>query len=226
MQDIVKSEIYNPINNESSWINETPWRQGIIAPFANSNCTVLLHDGKVVFIDEYENVIYDPDKNNYSRQVIPVINNNSIGSAILLNNQKILIICEQSGNGLIFEPQSQNVYPVPNKKKLTKYIEKINLEDVCYKTILLNNGNVLITSNYFIFGFMRYYTPLLKAEIYNPKLNRILPSAEMNEKRFQYTATLLKSGNVLFVGGSDNYSILLWPYKDKRVAKTAELFIP
>ena len=70
------------------------------------------------------------------------------------------------------------------------------------------------------------HTPVVKAELYNPKLNRIIPSVDMNEKRFQYSATLLKNGNVLFTGGSYNYSILLWPFKDKRVAKTAEIFVP
>jgi len=230
MQDIDDSEIYNPINNNSYYVDKTYWvnksfgTRPLIQPLS-SDCPVLLQDGKVIFVGKYSNTVYDPDKNKYSRQYIPVINKNSIGSAIMLNNQKILIICEQSGNGLIFEPPSQNVYPVPNEKKLTKYIEKINLEDVCYKTVLLNNRNVLITNNYMIFD-LGIHTPVVKAELYNPKLNRIIPSVDMNEKRFQYSATLLKNGNVLFTGGSYNYSILLWPFKDKRVAKTAEIFVP
>ena len=226
MHYIEESEIYNPVNNNSYRINETRWREVLIRPFQNADCPVILPDGKFIFFGHYSNTIYDPNQNKFSRQVIPAINKNSIGSAVMLNNQKILIICEQSGNGLIFDPQSQNVFSVPNEKKITKYIDKYNLSDLCYKTILLKNGNVLITNNYFLSGFMRFYTPVVKAELYNPKLNRILPSAEMNEKRFQYSATLLKNGNVLFTGGSYNYSILLWPFKDKRVAKTAEIFVP
>ena len=231
-QDVYESEIYNPINNNTYYVNKSyciePRDKNLIEITINVlfECPVLLQDGKINFLGHYTNVIYDPANNNFSRQYIPAINKNYIGSAIMLNNQKILIIGKDLGNGLIFDPQSQNVFSVPNEKKITKYIDKYNLSDLCYKTILLKNGNVLITNNYLISGFMRFYTPVVKAELYNPKLNRILPSADMNEKRYQYTATLLKNGNVLFMGGYTHTAYLLWGYKDKKAAKTAELFIP
>ena len=73
---------------------------------------------------------------------------------------------------------------------------------------------------------MRFYTPVVKANIYYSKLNKILYVADMNEKRYQYTATLLKNGNVLYAGGYTYTCYLFLDYKDKRVAKSTEMFVP
>lgn len=176
---------------------------------------------------KYENLIFDPSSNKlFEIIVIPLGLNDPICTAIMLNNKKILIIMDSlspmgSGYSFIYDPSSNKIYKTLNNKR-TIYNLKIypkTLEP--FKSILLKNGNVLLLDDWLSNKILTGMSANSKADIYNPKLNKFFPVGRMFKKRFEYTATVLKNGNVLITGGI-NYNLT---HIDKKVAKTTELFI-
>lgn len=68
-----------------------------------------------------------------------------------------------------------------------------------YSTVLLNNGNVLITGG----NTKKEITN--KTEIFNPKTSVFYPAANMNFPKKSHSSLLLKNGNVLVLGGMNYY---------------------
>jgi WD40 repeat protein len=68
---------------------------------------------------------------------------------------------------------------------------------------LLQNGQVLIAG-----GDSARGTFQRTAEIYDPELDAFIPMGELNTGRGAHSASLLKDGKVLFVGGTSNESVL------------------
>ncbi len=83
---------------------------------------------------------------------------------------------------------------------------------------LLSDGRVLVAGG----GTSRpedgsFGGPVASAELYNPRTGTWSPTGAMNAPHFQHTATLLRNGNVLVVGGSSGAAY---------ASATAELYDP
>ena len=99
--------------------------------------------------------------------------------AVLLQDGRVLILGgTQDANAEIYTPQT----------KKFKLIEKYGDKNGSTLT-LLNNGQVLLT------GLAEH------AELFDPKTEKFIPTGKMNYPRYKHTATLLKDGRVLIVGG-------------------------
>ncbi len=65
-----------------------------------------------------------------------------------------------------------------------------------FATVVLKDGRALLTG-----GFTAFDTPQSSAELYNPKTGTWTSAGGMSSARSGHTATLLKNGDVLVVGG-------------------------
>lgn len=220
-------EIYDSIKNNSYLVNN---KGKTLTPFSWKESPLLLQNGKAIFIHKYSNLIYNPIKNKFTKQVIPAINNNYIGSAITLNNKKVLVVPE-FGYSYIFDPYTNKVYQTLNERR--RWGRSFGPETGgIFKTFLLNNGKVLIINNCWINAYFFSYTPA-KADLYDPDTDNFIPLGKMNRGRYEYTATLLKNGTVLITGGikvgglhPDFGSATAKSHIEYSVSKTAEIFIP
>jgi len=105
----------------------------------------------------------------------------------------------------------QQTDPAVTDEKVTK-IQDMLTDRAVHTATLLPNGNVLIAG-----GFNSRGVPLSSAEIYDPTLNRFLPTGSMNSPRQSHTAILLPNGKVFIAGGYGN---------DNEYLGSAELYDP
>jgi hypothetical protein len=117
------------------------------------------------------------------------------GPVARLVDGRVLVLDGASGRAELYDPKSGKFSPTGP-----------TLTDSPGSTAtLLHDGRVLVT------GFSMkvnvadgyYYEPLSAAEIYDPSTGSFSATGSMTIARFGATATLLRDGRVLFVGGSD-----------------------
>jgi hypothetical protein len=76
-----------------------------------------------------------------------------------------------------------------------------------HRTILLNDGTVLVTGGFLVDAIPLYHTPrftyLASAELFSPASGSFTPTGEMAGPRAYHTTTMLKDGTVLVTGGDD-----------------------
>jgi WD40 repeat protein len=91
---------------------------------------------------------------------------------------------------------------------------------------LLADGRVLIAGGLSFANSPRngpYYSPLFKAELYDPAAGTFSPTGDMTDSRYCHAATLLTNGRVLITGGYDT-SFRVPPVNNP--VATAEIFDP
>lgn len=213
--NLTNAEIFDPTTKKSNLIKSK-------SALLDSPYSVLLPDGNVFFavnlfkdkkfIKENQNIVaemYDIKKNKFN--IIKGTNDCNHTGSILLQNKQVLIICSSHDPGKVYA----KIYnPLTNKfinkdfmdAKHTRWLDK-------YTLTLLNNGKVLITGGeYQTWGM----TPTKNARIYIPSTGEFLSVSPMHKYRFYHTATLLKDGKVLIVGGTNsNFE----PYKRNEIYK-------
>jgi N-acetylneuraminic acid mutarotase len=131
-------------------------------------------------------------------------------TATLLRNGKVLVVGGRASKGITNTAELYD--PVTGTWTLTG---SLNLSRVLFTATLLQNGKVLVTggstsnapSNFGVTD---------SAEVYDPDSGTWTPIANLNSTRLWHTATLLRNGKVLVVGGWDGSSIL----------ESAELYDP
>lgn len=137
-------------------------------------------------------------------------------TATLLNDSRVLVAGGSDGglsrhglaSGELFDPKTNRWAPAASMS--TPRVE--------HTATLLPNGQVLVAG-----GRTSVESPeaLASAEIYDPGINRWLPGPPMHAARARHTATLLKNGKVLVVGG---IAVAFNPYRLAPVV--AELYDP
>jgi Kelch motif len=89
--------------------------------------------------------------------------------------------------------------PWPSGTGAVSEIAAMHIARASHSSTLLPNGKVLIAGGFA--GSGGEYNPYRTAELYDPNLGTFQSVAEMSIGRSGHTATLLKNGNVLIVGG-------------------------
>lgn len=89
--------------------------------------------------------------------------------------------------------------PWPSGTGAVSEIAAMHIARASHTSTLLLNGKVLIAGGFA--GSGGEYNPYRTAELYDPKSGTFQPIAEMGIGRSGHTATLLKNGKVLIVGG-------------------------
>jgi hypothetical protein len=85
-----------------------------------------------------------------------------------------------------------SVCPTPGTWSITG---DLNFARTDHTATLLENGQVLVT------GGIVSFTPLNKAELYDPPTCQLEQHGDLNFARWEHTATLLPNGLVLVAGG-------------------------
>lgn len=213
-------DIYNPINNKiikSGKINEERY----------NHSATLLKDGRILLTGGYgkygemsSSEIYNP-KTKKSIKMPNMHYSRQEHSAVLLKNGKVLIV---GGHQTLIHKQKQinNIAeifdPVANKfckapKMNYKYFRRPFV-------VTLNNGKVFIAGGYkkngkwgFPESEQRY------AELYDPEKNTFVSLGKMIKNHSYGTATLLKDGRVILIGGNS-------ADKSNKATKFTEIFDP
>jgi hypothetical protein len=129
-------------------------------------------------------------------------------TATLLHDGRVLIT---PGTGYDGAPSVEAEVYEPNTGKFSQTYQMTEIVAAPEAT-LLADGRVLITGGYD--PTVNISTYLRTAELYDPTTNRFTATGLMNAARCGHTATLLKNGRVLIVGG------------DQLAGATAELYDP
>lgn len=104
--------------------------------------------------------------------------------------------------------------PTRNNWGYLSSVLEMNDQRAAHTATLLPDGKVLIAGGFHEQGTSEI--PIASAEIYDPHTDAFTPVSDMNEERSGHTATLLRNGQVLIVGG--------WGLRGR--STTAELFDP
>jgi hypothetical protein len=110
------------------------------------------------------------------------------GSCLLLSLMLVLLLCF-----------SVTGAPWPSGTGTVAEIAAMNIARANHTSTLLPNGKVLIAGGFA--GSGSEYNPYRTAELYDPSSGMFQSAAEMRIGRSGHTATLLKNGKVLIVGG-------------------------
>jgi len=166
----------------------------------------LLANGKVLIVGGKNNSeifdgaeLYDPETGGFAPSgalVVPVYDH----TETLLPNGKVLIA---GGAGLdtissiaeLYDSGSQNI-------RMDAYI---NFKRKSHTATLMPNGMVLLSGG--TVGDLYYYA-IANTELYDPYLHGFFPAQPLITSRFKHTATLLRDGKVLIVGGCASGGLL------------------
>jgi large repetitive protein len=114
-------------------------------------------------------------------------------TATALNNGLVLVV---DGDGTLGAPSPAELYNPATGAFTVTGAPTIKRE--LYTATLLQNGMVLIAGGD---GNGPGVTPLATAELYNPATGTFTPTGNLNNARYNLTATLLNNGTVLIAGG-------------------------
>lgn len=99
----------------------------------------------------------------------------------------------------------------------------MNVGRAAHTATLLNDGKVLISGGYNFLEGNNHSINLKSTELYDPKKGKFALASNMNYARSFHTATLLKDGRILFVGGNGGYDS---KSMNNLTTKTAEIYDP
>lgn len=196
--------------------------------FGRSNhAATLLKDGKVLITGKDNNIkkaeLFDPATNEFT--VIPneMIYPRTNHITTLMNNGEVLLV----GGALdktntyhnqaeIYNPETNSFYEVGNLN--------INREGYMssLKSVLLNNGNILICGGADPNRGIGIYKQLhIPCEVYDYKTQKFRLLNNFNEPRYDYSITKLLDGRVLIAGGVHGTK-----YKIDNIIDSIEIFNP
>jgi hypothetical protein len=147
--------------------------------------------------------IYDPATHTTSRGAMMTRNRNQFTATVLANG-RILIV-----GGQAWDPETQanttldtaEIYD-PETGLFTELPSRLNEPRHAHGATLLIGGRVLITGGLGPQPVAGQPFPFLNsAEIFDPETGRFTRVGQMLNARYRHTATLLRDGRVLIVGG-------------------------
>jgi hypothetical protein len=140
-----------------------------------------------------------------------------VQTATLLNNGTVLVAGGGQGSGILSSAELFD--PTTGTFSATGTMSANRNESTA---TLLTNGKVLVAGGFHVdpTGFQ---SMLASAELYDPTMGTFSPTGSMSTARVQFTATLLKTGKVLVVGGN---GIIVGSHGSSGNLATAELYDP
>jgi len=195
---LASAELYNPgAGTFTATGSMHSVRCGYVAP---SFTATLLENGKVLIAGGTDNngnfvtsELFDPSTGTFSltgNMVTPRANH----TATLLQNGEVLIAGGDVTSGALTSAEVYN----PSAGTFTATGSMHTSRDF-FTATLLQNGEVLAAAG----DNMNLVPPFLtSAELYNPATGTWTVTGSLNNARYNHTATLLNSGEVLIAGGS------------------------
>jgi hypothetical protein len=199
----IDNELYDPATGSFQ-------QAGAYANTAHNFTTTatLLADGRVLFVGDDPAQLYDPQSNTFSvtgSVFSPGIFGADLYSATLLKNGKVLIA---GGMNDFFSPAGRTAAAElydPTTGAFTATSSMQSARDA-HAAVLLNDGRVLIvggdgaTCNG---NFCEFAGSLATAELYARSSGTFSAAGEMNVPRTGPQTVLLRTGDVLIIGGVD-----------------------
>jgi len=203
----IDNELYDPATGSFQ-------QAGAYANTAHNFTTTatLLADGRVLFVGDDPAQLYDPQSNTFSvtgSVFSPGIFGADLYSATLLKNGKVLIA---GGMNDFFSPAGRTAAAElydPTTGAFTATSSMQSARDA-HAAVLLNDGRVLIvggdgaTCNG---NFCEFAGSLATAELYARSSGTFSAAGEMNVPRTGPQTVLLRTGDVLIIGGVDYWGI-------------------
>jgi hypothetical protein len=201
------AELYDPVTGTFTPTGDMTWPQ-------SGHTATVLPDGKVLIVGGSGQAgttvradLYDPDTGMFRPVGLIQSAAADCPSAVLLNNGKVLIAFGTYYPGPKGRGSPALLYDPVEQQFTAAAVSTIDIveEEACPTATLLADGKVLVT----------WQNPA--AELYRPDTNSFGPAGTMivPGEYFGYTAILLTSGNVLIVGGEDDWD-----------STSAELYYP
>lgn len=174
------------------------------------------YDGYYYWEQILSNVeIYDPAKNEFSYAGdAPKIDYDKL---FLLSDGKVLLMKNNVNITDNYDHIKLDIYD-PNTNKFSEYRDfklynrqrisfMSTFMDGGYSSTLLPNNKLLFTGgweNYFFLNLSANFRNLNNAGIFDPNTNIYKPIHNLHQRRAGHKAVLLKNGDVVILGGSDN----------------------
>ncbi len=209
-ETLASAEVYDPVTGH--------WAPAASMSFRRAGHTAtVLADGRVLVIggrsvtpepDLIPSIpavgeVYDPRTNHWSKTA-PDVGGRQGHSATLLRDERVLVV---GGMGEIGPEPTARIYDPAHDRWSAAWLPAIVRSG--HTATLLPDGKVLVLGGVgapaveVAQGPMRYGTaPLSTGDIYDPVLNLWIPTTAMRSTRLEHTATVLRDGNVLVVGGA------------------------
>jgi len=144
--------------------------------------------------------LYDPSSDRFSRAV-PM--NAPYGSAVVLANGNVLVLCSGVANG--FDPSdNQHTSPAEIYNRSTgRFAPTGNMQIrlLSCPAVTLQDGRVLVAGGEL--GPDYGNGPSAAAQIYDPSSGAFSVAGKMGSARYAHTETLLSDGRVLLAGGTE-----------------------
>ena len=190
-----QAELYDPARGEFSTTGV------MIAPSADHTAT-LLQNGKVLILGGRNSVyrsrgeVYDPATAVFT-DASNMAHARYAHAATLLVDGKVLVTGGWGGETILGYLASAEVYD--SNRGAFVQVDAMGTGRGGHTATLLPNGNVLVTGGV---GGEGNDTWLASAELYDPTGESFVATGPMAVPRMNHTATLLRNGRVLVVGGS------------------------
>ena len=198
----VGAEIYDPKATTNPWSVAAPMPRA-----RRSHRATRLADGRVVLVGGFDNLtnhialdIYNPQSNSWTTPTASLSVARNLASVTTLDNGLVLIAGGTDGN--TFHATIEVFDPVGNVVKLAD--AQLAEARASHTATLLRDGAVLFTGGICTHSPATAPCAVQKAEIYRPLLDQVTAAGSPGGTFRHHTATLLRDGRVLLVGGLDN----------------------
>lgn len=214
--NLVQSQVYDP-TTEAWSIPKSQGQTSGHTPFDHVAATLLV-GGKVFFAGDGRadhpdrTTVYDPATDTWAR-IRQMNTPRDLCSATLLADGGVLVVGGHS-EGL---PSAEIYDPATNGWTTTA---SMNVGRSGHTATLLLDGRVLVTGGYSSKRARQTRAVGASAELYDPAADTWTPAASMTAIRHHHTATRLKNGKVLVVGGVSG------GHGNQQAIASAELYDP